>query len=63
MALGIYICYMYLHSRAAQMVTRLDAAAVNLVNIIIDARTTTDIVSIRENTNDNLEDKRFVEGL
>lgn len=48
MALGIYICYIYLHGRAQQIVNRLDAAAVNLVNIIIDARNYTEVVSIKE---------------
>ena len=45
-ALFSYICYMYLHARARQMVYRLDAAAVNLVNLIIDARNYVSTVSI-----------------
>jgi len=50
MALAIYICYMYLHSRARYMLNRLDAAAVNLVNIIIDARSYSEVVSINESS-------------
>lgn len=50
MSIGVYICYMYLYGRAQQMLTRLDAAAVNLVNIIIDARAYTEVVSIKEVT-------------
>lgn len=50
-ALGIYVCYIYLHGRASQMVTRLDAAAVNLVNIIIDARHYEDVVFINKDHN------------
>lgn len=45
-ALFCYICYMYLSARAKQLLTRLDAAAVNLVNIIIDARSYNEVVSI-----------------
>lgn len=48
MAIGVYICYTYLHGRARQIVNRLDAAAVNLVNIIVDARSYTDVLSIKD---------------
>ncbi len=47
-AVGVYVCYTYLHGRARQVVNRLDAAAVNLVNVIVDARSYTDVLSIKE---------------
>ena len=43
-----YLSYMYLQSRARYLVNRLDAAAVNLINIIIDARSVSDVVSLEE---------------
>ncbi len=48
LALICYLCYMYLSARAQQVLTRMNAASVNLVNIIIDARSYSSVVSIAE---------------
>ncbi len=50
MALMVYICYMYLQSRARHMVARLDASAIDLVNIIIDARSYSEVVAMQDVT-------------
>ncbi len=47
-ALFSYICYMYLSARAQKALNRMNAASVNLVNVIIDARNYSEVVSIKE---------------
>ena len=49
-ALFAYLCYMYLSARAQATLNRMNAAAVNLVNIIIDSRSYSEVVSISEGT-------------
>jgi len=47
-ALFSYLCYLYFAGRAQRVLNRMNAAAVNLVNIIIDSRSYSEVVSISE---------------